>query len=69
VEHFLFDLIAPLIAASKSKSTLIALMADVNPSRLAWALKQTHFKPTESLVAQAQSAEGRNALRELNKSD
>jgi hypothetical protein len=68
VEDILFDLIAPLIVASKSKAGLIALMADVNPSRLAWAIKQTDFKPTESLIALAQSSAGRHALRTLKNS-
>jgi hypothetical protein len=69
VEHILFELIAPIVAAHPTKSNLLSLMADMNPSRLTWALKPLNFKPTDAMIANAQTAEGREALRRLKTQD
>ena len=69
VEDILFDLIAPIVATHKSKSDLISLMADVNPSRLSQALKRIGFTPTDGMIAGAQTPEGRKALRQLKTSE
>lgn len=65
VEHILFDLIAPIVAIHPTKSTLLSLMADMNPSRLTRALKPLSFQPTDAMIANAQTAEGRDALRQM----
>ncbi len=65
VEHTLFDLIAPMIATHPTKSALLPLMADMNPSRLTWALQPLNFKPTNTMIASAQTPEGRESLRQL----
>jgi hypothetical protein len=69
VENTLFELIAPIVATHPTKSNLIALMADMNPSGLMWALKPVSFKPTDAMIANAQTAEGREALRRLKTQD
>lgn len=66
VEHMLFDLIAPIVATHPTKSGLLSMMADVNPSRLAWAMKPLNFKPTDAMIANAQTPEGREVLRQMN---
>lgn len=69
VEHILFELIAPIVATHPTKSTLLSLMADMNPSRLSWALKPLNFKPTDAMIANAKTAEGRDALRRMKNPD
>lgn len=69
VENTLFELIAPIVATHPTKSNLISLMADMNPSGLMWALKPSSFKPTDAMIANAQTAEGREALRRLKTQD
>lgn len=69
VEHILFELIAPIVAAHPTKSTLLSLMADMDPARLAWALKPLSFKPTEAMIASAKTTEGKEALRRLKNTD
>jgi len=68
VEDILFDLIAPIVAIHPTKSILVATMADINPSRLSWALKPLAFKPTDEMIATAQTTEGRKVLLQLKAS-
>ncbi len=65
IEEILFDLIAPIIAIHPKKSTLLSLMADVNPSSLTRALSPLNFIPTDTMIANAKTSEARDALRRL----
>lgn len=65
VEDILFELIAPIVATHPTKSTLLSLMADVNPSRLQRALQPLNYKPTDAMIENARTPEGRDALRRM----